>query len=272
MSSGNEPDGCYILSDRETSDNPEHGTGSLDLEENSACEELGNTPTKNNKADITIDDITPRKQAKFQSPKGKNKFAGGREIHKHGRKVYANKSVYLVRSTPVSVGRQDQQSVGSNPCTKCRFKCSTKVNEDERIEIFNGYWNLNSYERQRDFIASSVLVRDYKGTPSKKRKQVARTFTFDVNGRSVRICKTFFITTLGIGRKTVDTSLGKKNRKNISPIKDKRGKHQPHNKTPTQDRDIVQQHNESFPTMESHYTRKDSNKQYLSCDIHSKNV
>jgi hypothetical protein len=41
----------------------------------------------------------------------------------------------------------------------------------------------------------------------------------------------------------------------------------PHNKTPTQDRDIVRQHIESFPTMESHYTRKDSNKQYLSCDL-----
>jgi hypothetical protein len=73
MSSGDGPDGCYILSDRETSEIPEHGTGSLDLEENSACEEPGNTPTKNNKADITIDDITPRKQAKFQSPKGKQK-------------------------------------------------------------------------------------------------------------------------------------------------------------------------------------------------------
>ena len=72
-----------------------------------------------------------------------------------------------------------------------------------------------------------MLVRDSKGTPSKKRKQVARTFTLDVKGRSVRICKAFFITTLGIGRKTVETVLGKKNRKNISPIKDKRGKHQP---------------------------------------------
>ena len=79
--------------------------------------------------------------------------------------------------------------------------------------------------------------------------------------------KAFFITTLGIGRKIVETAFGKKNRKNISPIKDKRGKHQPHNKTPTQDRDIVRQHIESFPTMESHYTRKDSNKQYLSCDL-----
>ena len=61
--------------------------------------------------------------------------------------------------------------------------------------------------------------------------------------------------------------MGKKNRKNISPINDKRGNHQPHNKTPTQDRDIVRQHIESFPTMESHYTRKDSIKQYLSCDL-----
>jgi hypothetical protein len=73
MSPGNEPDGCYILSDSEKNENPEHGTGSLDLEGNSACEEPGNTPTKNNKADITIDDITPRKQAKYQTPKGKKK-------------------------------------------------------------------------------------------------------------------------------------------------------------------------------------------------------
>lgn len=116
-----------MLSDRETSKHSEHGKGSLDLEENSACEELGNTPTKNNKAGITIDDITPRKQAKFQSPKVKKKFAGRREIQMHGRRVYANKSVYRIRSTPVSVGRQYQQSqsaviralnVGSNVLLK----------------------------------------------------------------------------------------------------------------------------------------------------------
>jgi hypothetical protein len=42
-------------------------------------------------------------------------------------------------------------------CNKCRFECSLNVDEDNRRRIFQEYWGLKSYDRQRDFICSHVL-------------------------------------------------------------------------------------------------------------------
>jgi hypothetical protein len=44
-----------------------------------------------------------------------------------------------------------------------------------------------------------------------------------------------------------------------SPFKDKRGKGTYHNKTPEVDIERIHAHIDSFPAMESHYARKDSN-------------
>jgi hypothetical protein len=49
-----------------------------------------------------------------------------------------------------------------------------------------------------------------------------------------------------------------------SPIKDKRGKGTYHNKTPEVDIERIHAHIDSFPAMESHYARKDSNRKFLS--------
>ena len=48
---------------------------------------------------------------------------------------------------------------------------------------------------------------------------------------------------------------------------DKRGKHEPHNKTTKNAMELVQKHIESFPVVEGHYTRKDSNRKYLGADL-----
>ena len=48
---------------------------------------------------------------------------------------------------------------------------------------------------------------------------------------------------------------------------DRRGKHQPHNRTPDTEKDTVRQHIEFFPTVESHYTRKDTDRKYLSSNL-----
>jgi hypothetical protein len=78
--------------------------------------------------------------------------------------------------------------------------------------------------------------------------------------------KIFFIKTLCIGRKTVETAL-RKNANKSTPLMDRRGKHQPHNRTPDTEKDSVRQHIEFFPTVESHYTRKDTDRKYLSSNL-----
>jgi hypothetical protein len=75
--------------------------------------------------------------------------------------------------------------------------------------------------------------------------------------------RSFFIATLGIGIKTVDYAL-KRKQATDSPIKDKRGKGTYHNKTPEVDIERIHAHIDSFSAMESHYARKYSNRKFLS--------
>ena len=156
--------------------------------------------------------------------------------------------------------------MGNHNCNKCRFNCGDNITEEERLSIFEEYWNLKSYERQRDYICAHVLERESMGSPSKKKKQVTRTFRFNVNGSAIRVCKSFFTSTLGVSRKTVDTAMIKK-KTPTSPLCDKRGKHNSHVKTPEEDLNNVRRHIESFPAVESHYSRRDTNRKFLSTDL-----
>jgi hypothetical protein len=32
--------------------------------------------------------------------------------------------------------------LGGHSCIKCRFNCGEKINKEERLDIFNSYWNF----------------------------------------------------------------------------------------------------------------------------------
>lgn len=173
-------------------------------------EEDSSTPVKENALQVQY--ITPRKQAKYQSPLRKkltrkrktNPGSWKKNIRK--RNVRSGKEYQSVTGKTI-----DAKCLKPHGCTKSRFNCANKVDDDTRLTIFNEYWNLQSYERQRDFICSHVLQRESLGSPTKKKqKQVARTFSFQVKGQNMRVCKQFFISTLAIRRKTVEIALKKK--------------------------------------------------------------
>lgn len=148
---------------------------------------------------------------------------------------------------------------------KCRwFKCKEKFTDEERLEYFTAYWNLNSYERQRDFICANITEGKPERirTDEKRRKTVSMNYFFNQN----RVCQSFFLNTLDIGERTVDRSLRSK-RSGTFATTDKRGKHIPHNITPDSMVENIRKHIESFPVLEAHYTRKDTNRKFLGQDL-----
>ena len=148
---------------------------------------------------------------------------------------------------------------------KCRwFKCKEKFTDEERLEYFTAYWNLNSYERQRDFICAYITEGKPERirTDEKRRKTVSMNYFFNQN----RVCQSFFLNTLDIGERTVDRSLRSK-RSGTFATTDKRGKHIPHNITPDSMVENIRKHIESFPVLEAHYTRKDTNRKFLGQDL-----
>lgn len=60
-----------------------------------------------------------------------------------------------------------------DPCPPtCRRKCRNMITNEERLNIFQHYYQLDSYERQRDFIHSNTEKKSKNGSPSKTQNAI----------------------------------------------------------------------------------------------------
>ena len=158
-------------------------------------------------------------------------------------------------------------------CNNCKYKCSKNITEDERRRIFELFWSLESYERKKDFVISRVeekKTRKYVSQNSekkqKRKRDIHRSYSFEVAGTKTIVCKKFFRKTLDISDAYIDNAMTNESG-GVFIGADKRGKHIPHNKTKDEDLQKVRQHIESFPAVEGHYTRKASNRKYLGAEL-----
>ena len=44
-------------------------------------------------------------------------------------------------------------------CSKCKSKCSQKVTQEDRQLIFRTYWNLSTYDKQRNVIVKMFKIK-----------------------------------------------------------------------------------------------------------------
>lgn len=200
-------------------------------------------------------------------------------VPKKGKKRVRNESAWIknVRKRQRNSGKQYISRTGKTvaeksiklPCTeKCRLKCRNKITEEQRQEIFDCYWGLGTLQRQRDFLNSclttlKVPYRRVKEGAAKTRKQNC-VFHFTVNGESNRVCKIFFINTLGISERTLRTVIEGRNSCSTGVIpEDKRGKHGHHNQTNPEILQSVRDHINSVPRIESHYTRANTTREFI---------
>ncbi|KAL5273998.1 hypothetical protein ACFFRR_000637 [Megaselia abdita] len=94
------------------------------------------------------------------------------------------------------------------PCLdNCKYKCKERISEEDRQEIFDHYWQLNSDYVKRQFIAQCLesTERKYMRVNSKSCRSANTSFNFSVTSGKERVCKRFFVRTLGIGEGAIDT-------------------------------------------------------------------
>lgn len=142
----------------------------------------------------------------------------------------------------------------------CRAKCFTQFPNDELKEINNQYWRLGSYSRQRDFVNAHIKTFLCKRQAGNTKKM--RSFSSVYHLNNLKVCKQLFMTTLNVGRKLIQTVI-QKARNGLDVGKDNRGKNLSNNIS-EDDLKLVRDHIASFPTLESHYSRASTSKQYLS--------
>ena len=156
----------------------------------------------------------------------------------------------------------------------CLFKCQTKITENERNNIFNKYYTLSEHGK-RLFILSTTrkfnIERHRKNkTDANSRRKQSFVYTFQIGSNQIPVCKVFYLTTLAISQTPVYTAHNKKDISNI-PDTPKVGKHVKH-KIPDEDVNFVKQHIESFPKVESHYCRVDTQRDYLDSTLSIKQM
>ncbi|XP_052075475.1 uncharacterized protein LOC127712922 [Mytilus californianus] len=210
--------------------------------------------------------VTPRKRANYKSPVKKQLFRKkkkNQEVWK--RNVRQFNRVHGLPYTGLTGKEQAKKKMQYRDCSKCKFKCSLKITARQAGDIFATYYQLGSYEKQRNFICQHVEQTKSKRCTT-NRKENSNTYFLTTDGKKERVCKAFFLGILHVSKKTVEYSLKKKEH-GVFVGRDNRGKNPSINRTPEGDRHFIREHIQSFPTVSSHYTRKDSNRQYLSSNL-----
>lgn len=239
-------------------------------------------------SNVILSDATLR-----SSPLGSSEMSGSSTPHQRKKKrQFVKKAITKNRITNklnwldekrkvlVNSGKAHTSRSGKHQMAKqikgpayCRLKCFEKFDMVARQNIFKTFWNLGDHSQQWSFIASHVKeIRKKQWTQDSKRLNVYKFFlplSSDVGHKQkIMVCKTMFKNTFSISNTFIQSAIDKHDKNTGICTKDMRGFHSNH---PiilnTAMKENVIKHVQSFAPIESHYTRKDSNKQYLDSEL-----
>lgn len=103
----------------------------------------------------------------------------------------------------------------------------------------------------------------YKYTSAQHPRAPNAAFYFHDDNTKIRVCKTFFINTLGITNKMIRTVRQKTNNCN-SVEQDRRGKHNKHKRVDEDLKEDIIRFINSIPRIESHYLRASTSREFIS--------
>lgn len=152
-------------------------------------------------------------------------------------------------------------------CEKCPFKCSQKIDKVKAEKIHDEFWKLcddakfNFYDKTTKKLPKKRVRKNNEN--SEKPRTFSFSYYFSVYGTDIRVCREFYLSTLSISSRRIHYfHKNKKTGITSTPQRDQRGK-KTGQKISIESRNVVRQHINSFPTVASHYCRKNSKKKYL---------
>lgn len=160
----------------------------------------------------------------------------------------------------------------SRSLKNCRRDCNKKIDDVTRMALFKDYWEMGNYDRRVTFIASLISIVEKKSETNlscpKKNRQKTFCYFIDVKGERVQICKGCFCDIFGETAKFIFSVTNKKiSSASAIPFSDKRRKHVPSNKISEEKMQQIYTHIKKFPSYESHYSRRHTEKRYLPSNL-----
>lgn len=116
-------------------------------------------------------------------------------------------------------------------------------------------------------LIKNVDVERRSKTAIKNRSTSRHLYLVNGDGEKKRVCLKFFCSTFSISHRVVELTMRNIGLGSTYVGHDRRLGKCPVNKTTDENRDLVLEHINSFPTVEAHYCRKNSKKLYLSSDL-----
>jgi len=132
--------------------------------------------------------------------------------------------------------------------------------EQQRESLFHSFWQLESLERQRDYISRHVSWKK-KRCNGKGRIKSRCQYEFSVDGTRIVVCKIFFLHTYSVSERMIMTTSNEVTESgHVLP----EGRRLPSAKRVALDiKKDIRSHIRKFPTVDSHYCRQSSKRQYL---------
>ncbi|KAK3918156.1 Histone-lysine N-methyltransferase, H3 lysine-79 specific [Frankliniella fusca] len=148
----------------------------------------------------------------------------------------------------------------------CKRKCHGSLTLEQRQKINKNYWSIGNCSRQWDYLSRHVKILPVKRRTSHTEEPYRKRsyeYYLTVDNLQVQVCQQMFLKTLNISVSRIKLALKKMVNRDgvISP--DKRGRVGSKRKIHPSTISSVKSHIESYPTYESHYTRRSSKKKYL---------
>lgn len=155
----------------------------------------------------------------------------------------------------------------NNVCKEtCYYQCQKNISQELRELICSKFWALSSYTSQNNFIINNVEAIEKKRIYTKNtasRRSRTLNYFLPINDDKIRVCKTFFLSTLDLKEKKVLVALTNKMPVVGTAKEDQRGMHEPKNKTSKEVIEYVVKYISELPAVPSHYCRASSKKKYL---------
>jgi len=149
---------------------------------------------------------------------------------------------------------------------RCRFKCSDKIDNESRKEIFAAFYSMTAHA-QDVYLSGCIKTSAPKlvSSSSESHRKISCVYTISVSGEQTRVCKKAFQSIHVISEAKVSHITQQLKCGLIVPRQSLRGKHQKRpNKISDSQRQRVHEYIKCFPAESSHYSRsKNSNRMYL---------
>lgn len=153
----------------------------------------------------------------------------------------------------------------------CRKNCASKISYDQQKEIHKAYWTHGSYRLRRAAVAALIelqttkTIKRFKSAVNPRRRDYSYNYFLEVNTEKISVCQKCFRFTLCESEQFIKSVV--KAKIEGTGFTDMRGRHKNARKLSSNKQNEIIEFINSFPSYESHYSRRDTSLRYLPSDL-----